>query len=55
MACTCGHSKEEHGHDPEYPGSTACQAEFERGEACDCIAFESDGSKEDGSDDSENG
>src|SRR4051794_23428056 len=23
-ACTCGHSVEEHGHDPQYPGSTAC-------------------------------
>jgi hypothetical protein len=32
-ACTCGHSIEEHGHDPEYPGSTSCSE-------CDCIAYE---------------
>jgi hypothetical protein len=24
-ACVCGHSIEEHGNDPEFPGSTACQ------------------------------
>jgi hypothetical protein len=35
-ACTCGHSVEEHGNDPEFPGSTAC-------DECDCIAYESDG------------
>ncbi len=35
--CTCGHSIEEHGHDPQYPGSTACTAE-----RCDCIAYEAD-------------
>ena len=34
-ACTCGHAPEEHGGDPKYPGSSACQAE-----GCDCIAFE---------------
>lgn len=34
--CTCGHSVEEHGGDPEYPGSTACTM-------CDCIAYEGDG------------
>lgn len=32
-ACTCGHAIEEHGHDPKYPGSTACTE-------CGCIAFE---------------
>jgi hypothetical protein len=37
MACTCGHSEEEHGHDPKYPGSTACTEKD-----CDCIAFEED-------------
>jgi len=37
MACTCGHSEEEHGHDPEYPGSTSCTETD-----CDCISFESD-------------
>lgn len=35
MACTCGHAEEEHGGDPEFPGSTACQDED-----CNCIAFE---------------
>jgi hypothetical protein len=33
MACTCGHSHEEHGGDPKYPGSTAC-------DECDCVAYE---------------
>lgn len=36
-ACICGHSTEEHGHDPKYPGSTACQAKD-----CDCISYEQD-------------
>jgi hypothetical protein len=35
-ACECGHSKEEHGNDPKYPGSTACTEED-----CQCIAYES--------------
>jgi len=35
MTCTCGHAEEEHGHDDEYPASTACSE-------CDCIAFEGD-------------
>lgn len=34
-SCTCGHAHEEHGHDPLYPGSTACQVS-----GCGCIAFE---------------
>jgi len=33
--CTCGHAIEEHGHDPDYPGSTACIH-------CECIAYEAD-------------
>lgn len=33
--CTCGHAPEEHGRDPEYPGSTSCTE-------CDCIAYEAD-------------
>lgn len=33
--CVCGHAVEEHGDDPKYPGSTACQE-------CDCIAYEAD-------------
>jgi hypothetical protein len=41
-ACTCGHSKEELGHDPKYPGSTACT-----NPDCDCIAYEPDESEED--------
>ena len=33
--CTCGHAPEEHGNDPEYPGSTSCTE-------CDCLAYEAD-------------
>jgi hypothetical protein len=40
-ACTCGHAVEEHGNDPEFPGSTACD-ECPEGE---CIAYESDGAR----------
>lgn len=36
MTCTCGHAREEHGHDPEYPGWTACT------ECTECIAYEED-------------
>jgi len=36
-ACTCSHVADEHGRDPEYPGSTACTAED-----CGCLAFEED-------------
>ncbi len=35
--CTCGHAPEEHGHDPKFPGSTACTIE-----GCGCIVFEAD-------------
>ena len=35
--CTCGDDEGEHGNDPEYQGSTACNVE-----GCDCIAFESE-------------
>lgn len=34
--CSCGHTDDEHGDDPEYPGSTACRE-------CDCLAYEWDG------------
>lgn len=34
--CTCGCAPEEHGRDPEYPGSTSCTA------CNDCIAYEAD-------------
>jgi hypothetical protein len=34
-ACVCGHAQEEHGHDEEYPNSTACSE-------CDCIAYEAE-------------
>lgn len=37
--CVCGHAVEEHGNDPEFPGSTAC-GECPEGE---CIAYESEG------------
>jgi hypothetical protein len=33
--CTCGHTLEEHGGDPDVPGSTACNIE-----ECECAAFE---------------
>jgi hypothetical protein len=33
--CHCGHVEDEHGHDPKYPGSSACQVE-----GCGCIAYE---------------
>jgi hypothetical protein len=33
--CACGHAHEEHGGDPKYPGSSACQVED-----CGCIAWE---------------
>ena len=33
--CTCGHTVEEHGHNPKYPASTACTE-------CDCIGYEAD-------------
>ena len=44
MACTCGHSEEEHGHDPKYPGSTACTEPsfFSPKRRCACIAYEED-------------
>ena len=35
--CTCGHDIEEHGGDPEYPGSSKCNIDD-----CDCCCFESD-------------
>lgn len=38
MACMCGHAKEEHGHDPKYPGSTSCTECPDDG----CLAFEED-------------
>jgi hypothetical protein len=31
--CACGHVADEHGHDPSYPGSSACLL-------CGCVAFE---------------
>lgn len=33
--CACGHVRDEHGGDPEFPGSTACAIED-----CDCICYE---------------
>lgn len=35
MTCHCGHVQDEHGNDPQYPGSTSCTIE-----GCECIAFE---------------
>ena len=34
--CTCGCAPEEHGRDPEYPGSTSCT------NCEDCVAYEAD-------------
>lgn len=34
-ACECGHVDDEHGGNPEYPGSMACNVDN-----CDCIAYE---------------
>lgn len=36
--CTCGDVADEHGGDPEYPGSTECTVD-----GCECLAFESAG------------
>lgn len=35
--CQCGDALDEHGHDDEYPGSTACNV------CHDCLAFEPGG------------
>lgn len=45
MACTCGHAEEEHGDDPEFPGSTACREDLglTGDDPCPCLAFEDDG------------
>jgi hypothetical protein len=40
LTCVCGCAVEEHGNDPEYPGSTSCTQ-------CDCIAYEANGPEED--------
>lgn len=46
-ACACGHSIDEHGDDPKYPGSTACNArdDWPSGR-CGCIAYERDDSED---------
>ncbi len=36
--CTCEHVEDEHGGDPEFPGSTACTID-----GCECLAYEDDG------------
>ena len=33
MACTCGHSAEEHGHDPKHPTTSECNE-------CSCLSYE---------------
>lgn len=51
-ACTCGHSEDDHGHDPKFPGSTQCRAGSTDPEKdamlddCECICFEWDGDEE---------
>jgi hypothetical protein len=51
MICICGHNEDEHGNDPEYPGSTACRAivvydsEDTEDEPCECVVFEDAGTE----------
>lgn len=33
--CMCGDSRDDHGHDPKHPGSTACCCD-----GCPCFVFE---------------
>lgn len=33
--CACDHVRDEHGGDPDYPGSTACAID-----GCDCVCFD---------------
>lgn len=40
--CTCGHALDEHGGDPDFPGSMACTGEMAPDEPCDCCAYEED-------------
>jgi hypothetical protein len=35
--CMCGHVEDEHGSDPQYPGSTACNVT-----GCECVAYDHD-------------
>lgn len=35
--CYCGHVRDEHGGDPDYPTNSGCNVE-----GCHCIAFEAD-------------
>lgn len=45
MSCVCSHSEEEHGNDPDYPGSDECYGTFEDdGDEipCECLGFEED-------------
>ena len=35
--CMCGHVEDEHGHDPDYPGSSSCTIK-----GCECVAFDPD-------------
>lgn len=39
--CTCGHTEDEHGGIPEYPGSSKCNVDD-----CDCDCWEWDGEEE---------
>jgi hypothetical protein len=38
--CTCGHSIQDHGHDPRYPNNTACTV-------CGCISYDPDKEEDD--------
>ncbi|HXU23042.1 MAG TPA: hypothetical protein VN697_03320 [Tepidiformaceae bacterium] len=43
--CVCGDVRDEHGGDPNYPGSTSCSCD-----GCDCLAFEMDHPEDDAGD-----
>lgn len=45
--CCCGHTFEEHGGDPQFPGATNCQIDD-----CGCCCFE-DAGEDEGEDEGE--
>ena len=42
MACVCGHVEDDHGGDPEYPGSSKCNVDD-----CDCVCYEENEAEDD--------
>ena len=43
LTCVCGHTEDEHGGDPQYPGSSKCNVDD-----CECVCFEADEDEDDG-------